>query len=193
MRSSSRGAARRLPTSVIELVKTVNRSLKLGQLLCRCRSPDFLLDIIKRQVMGWFRGHTYTCVSRCGDMSVVSLLEAHLHPLLPSFSLFPFLPPPSLPPLFPPLFVPLFSPLSLPLSLPPSPLSPLSTLLSPLLPSPSLSFPLISFPPLSSPLLPFPFLPPSLLLGNTRVHEMAHRASGVQPQFPGRAPHTLSL
>ena len=186
MRSSSRGAARRLPTSVIELVKTVNRSLKLGQLLCRCRSPDFLLDIIKRQVMGWFRGHTYTCVSRCGDMSVVSLLEAHFHSLLlPSFFLFPFLPPPSLPPLFPPL--------SLPLSLPPSPLSPLSTLLSPLLPSPSLSFPLISFPSLSSPLLPFPFLPPSLLLGNTRVHEMAHRASGVQPQFPGRAPHTLSL
>ena len=70
MHSFSRGAARRLPTSVIELVKTVNRSLKLGQLLCRCRSPDFLLDIIKRQVMGWYRKCTYTCVPRCGDMSV---------------------------------------------------------------------------------------------------------------------------
>ena len=146
MRSSSRGAARRLPTSVIELVKTVNRSLKLGQLLCRCRSPDFLLDIIKRQVMGWFREHTYTCVSRCGDMSVVSLLEAHFHSLLlPSFSLYPFLPPP-LPPLFPPLFVPLFPPLSLPLSFlpPPSLLSPpFSPLSFPLLPSHFLSFPLL--------------------------------------------------
>lgn len=46
---SSRGPARKLPSSVIELIKTVNRTLKLGQLLCRCRSPDFLLSIIKRQ------------------------------------------------------------------------------------------------------------------------------------------------
>lgn len=44
-----RGPVRRLPGTVIELIKTVNR-LKLGQLLCRCRSPDFLLDIIRRQV-----------------------------------------------------------------------------------------------------------------------------------------------
>ena len=44
-----RGPARKLPSSVIELVKTVNRTLKLGQLLCRCRSPDFLLSVIKRQ------------------------------------------------------------------------------------------------------------------------------------------------
>ena len=32
-----------------ELIKTVSRTLKLGQLLCRCRSPDFLLKIIKKQ------------------------------------------------------------------------------------------------------------------------------------------------
>lgn len=44
-----RGLARKLPPSVIDLVKTVNRTLKLGQLLCQCRSPDFLLSIIKRQ------------------------------------------------------------------------------------------------------------------------------------------------
>ena len=44
-----RGPARKFPQSVIELIKTVNRSLKLGQLLCRCRAPDFLLSIIKRQ------------------------------------------------------------------------------------------------------------------------------------------------
>ena len=45
----SRGPVRKLPATVIDLIKTVNR-LKLGQLLCRCRSPDFLLDIIRRQV-----------------------------------------------------------------------------------------------------------------------------------------------
>lgn len=45
----ARGPARRIPASVIELIKSVNRTLKLGQLLCRCRSPDFLLDVIKKQ------------------------------------------------------------------------------------------------------------------------------------------------
>ena len=44
-----RGRARRIPPSVIDLIKTVNHTLKLGQLLCKCRSPDFLLDVIKRQ------------------------------------------------------------------------------------------------------------------------------------------------
>ena len=34
---------------MIELIRAVNRTLKLGQLLCRCRSPDFLLDVIKKQ------------------------------------------------------------------------------------------------------------------------------------------------
>ena len=52
----SRGPVRKLPATVIDLIKTVNR-LKLGQLLCRCRSPDFLLDIIRRQVspVRWYR------------------------------------------------------------------------------------------------------------------------------------------
>eukprot|EP00731_Ephydatia_muelleri_P029324 Em0020g968a len=44
-----KGPARKLLPSVIELIKTVNRSLKLGQLLCKCRSPDFLLEVIKKQ------------------------------------------------------------------------------------------------------------------------------------------------
>ena len=48
--TSCRGPARKLLPSVIELIKTVNRSLKLGQLLCKCRSPDFLLEVIKKQV-----------------------------------------------------------------------------------------------------------------------------------------------
>ncbi len=44
-----RGPSRKLPSSVVELIKTVNRTLRLGQLLCHCRSPDFLLSVIKRQ------------------------------------------------------------------------------------------------------------------------------------------------
>ncbi len=44
-----RGPARRIPPPVIELVKTVNRTLRLGNTLCLSRSPDFLLDIIRRQ------------------------------------------------------------------------------------------------------------------------------------------------
>ena len=53
-----KGPVRRLPGTVIDLIKTVNR-LKLGQLLCRCRSPDFLLDIIRRQVNQWVAVYTY--------------------------------------------------------------------------------------------------------------------------------------
>ena len=45
------GSPRRLLPSVTELIKTVNNSLRLGQLLCRCREPDFLLAIINRQVI----------------------------------------------------------------------------------------------------------------------------------------------
>ena len=44
------GPARRPPQSVIDQLKATNKSLKLGQRLCRSRSPDFLLEIIQRQV-----------------------------------------------------------------------------------------------------------------------------------------------
>ncbi|XP_065899980.1 integrator complex subunit 1-like isoform X2 [Dysidea avara] len=44
-----KGPARPTPPPVIELVKSANRSLKLGQLLCQCRLPDFLLEVIDRQ------------------------------------------------------------------------------------------------------------------------------------------------
>jgi hypothetical protein len=40
---------RRPPHQVLEQLKVLNRSLKLGHLLCQSRSPDFLLDIIQRQ------------------------------------------------------------------------------------------------------------------------------------------------
>lgn len=46
-----RGPPRRPPPAVQEQVKSLNQSLRLGHLLCRSRNPDFLLNIIQRQVM----------------------------------------------------------------------------------------------------------------------------------------------
>lgn len=45
-----RGPPRRPPPHVLEQVKSLNQSLRLGHLLCRSRHPDFLLNIIQRQV-----------------------------------------------------------------------------------------------------------------------------------------------
>ena len=45
------GPARRPPQTVIDHLKATNKTLKLGQMLCRSRSPDFLLEIIQRQVL----------------------------------------------------------------------------------------------------------------------------------------------
>ena len=44
-----RGPARRPPPAVIEQLRTLNGSLRLGHLLCRSRQPDFLLEILHRQ------------------------------------------------------------------------------------------------------------------------------------------------
>ncbi|KAL7647180.1 UNVERIFIED_CONTAM: hypothetical protein RMT77_002438 [Armadillidium vulgare] len=44
-----KGPARKPPLFVMELLKTLNASNKIGHLLCRCRKPDFLVDIIQRQ------------------------------------------------------------------------------------------------------------------------------------------------
>lgn len=54
---SGRGPPRRPPPHVLEQVKSLNQSLRLGHLLCRSRHPDFLLNIIQRQV-GSFNGLT---------------------------------------------------------------------------------------------------------------------------------------
>jgi len=48
--SLTSGPGRRPSQTVIEQLKATNKSLKLGQRLCRSRSPDFLLEIIQRQV-----------------------------------------------------------------------------------------------------------------------------------------------
>ena len=56
-----RGPIRRIPPAVVDLVKNANRSLKLGQLLCACRSPDFLLEIVQHQVGGARHNHAHYC------------------------------------------------------------------------------------------------------------------------------------
>ena len=43
------GPVRRVPSGVLEQLRTLNKSLKIGHLLCRSRKPDLLLDIIQRQ------------------------------------------------------------------------------------------------------------------------------------------------
>ncbi|ESO87352.1 hypothetical protein LOTGIDRAFT_107278 [Lottia gigantea] len=43
------GIARNPPGKVLEQLKILNSNLKIGQMLCRNRNPDFLLDVIQRQ------------------------------------------------------------------------------------------------------------------------------------------------
>ncbi|KAK7079233.1 Integrator complex subunit 1 [Halocaridina rubra] len=43
------GPARKPPVIVLEQMKALNSSHKIGHLLCRSRNPDFLVDIIQRQ------------------------------------------------------------------------------------------------------------------------------------------------
>ncbi|XP_002435477.4 integrator complex subunit 1 [Ixodes scapularis] len=43
------GVTRRPPLQVLDQLKALNETHKLGHLLCRSRNPDFLLDIIQRQ------------------------------------------------------------------------------------------------------------------------------------------------
>lgn len=51
------GPARFPPQEIIEQLKSLNASLKLGQMLCRSRDPDFLLRIINRQVICHYHSH----------------------------------------------------------------------------------------------------------------------------------------
>lgn len=46
------GLAVRPPTAVLEQLKVLNQTHRIGHALCRSRSPDFLLEIIQRQVDG---------------------------------------------------------------------------------------------------------------------------------------------
>ncbi|KAJ1532280.1 hypothetical protein ONE63_000894 [Megalurothrips usitatus] len=43
------GSPRRPPPTVLEQLRGLNETHRMGHRLCRCRSPDFLVDIIQRQ------------------------------------------------------------------------------------------------------------------------------------------------
>ncbi len=43
------GPFRRPPQAVLDQLSQANQHFKIGHLLCRSRSPDFLLDILQRQ------------------------------------------------------------------------------------------------------------------------------------------------
>jgi len=40
------------PNAVLEQLKILNQTHRIGHALCRSRNPDFLLEIIQRQVCG---------------------------------------------------------------------------------------------------------------------------------------------
>lgn len=73
-----RGPPRRPPPQVQEQVKSLNQSLRLGHLLCRSRNPDFLLNIIQRQVMTI-------------SITLPNSASPHLHKITSFFPLFSFL------------------------------------------------------------------------------------------------------
>lgn len=50
MRFDPNGVARRPPPDTIQNIKKLNSEYKLGQLLCKSRQPDFLLNLIEKQV-----------------------------------------------------------------------------------------------------------------------------------------------
>ncbi|XP_053708548.1 integrator complex subunit 1 [Synchiropus splendidus] len=78
-----RGPPRRPPPQVQEQVKTLNQSLRLGHLLCRSRSPDFLLNIIQRQAssqsMPWLADLVQSSEGSLDVLPVQCLCEFLLH------------------------------------------------------------------------------------------------------------------
>lgn len=73
------GPARRPPSQVLEQLKSLNETLKLGHLLCRSRNPDFLVDIIQRhgtsQSMPWLAELVESCESSFDHLPVQCLCE----------------------------------------------------------------------------------------------------------------------
>lgn len=43
------GPPRKPPQNILDQLRVLNASHRMGHLLCRSRQPDFLLDIIQRQ------------------------------------------------------------------------------------------------------------------------------------------------
>lgn len=77
------GPPRRPPPQIQEQVKSLNQSLRLGHLLCRSRSPDFLLNIIQRQAssqsMPWLADLVQSSEGSLDVLPVQCLCEFLLH------------------------------------------------------------------------------------------------------------------
>ncbi|XP_043945691.1 integrator complex subunit 1 [Protopterus annectens] len=77
------GPPRRPPPNVLEQVKSLNQSLRLGHLLCRSRNPDFLLNIIQRQAssqsMPWLADLVQSSEGSLDVLPVQCLCEFLLH------------------------------------------------------------------------------------------------------------------
>ncbi|KAM9210267.1 integrator complex subunit 1 isoform 4-T5 [Dugong dugon] len=77
------GPPRRPPAHILEQVKALNQSLRLGHLLCRSRSPDFLLNIIQRQAssqsMPWLADLVQSSEGSLDVLPVQCLCEFLLH------------------------------------------------------------------------------------------------------------------
>ncbi|XP_064459431.1 integrator complex subunit 1-like [Ornithodoros turicata] len=73
------GPARRPPLQVLDQLKSLNETLKLGHLLCRSRNPDFLVDIIQRhgtsQSMPWLAELVESCEGSFDHLPVQCLCE----------------------------------------------------------------------------------------------------------------------
>uniref|UniRef100_A0A4W4DNX1 DUF3677 domain-containing protein n=1 Tax=Electrophorus electricus TaxID=8005 RepID=A0A4W4DNX1_ELEEL len=78
-----KGPPRRPPPHIQEQVKSLNQSLRLGHLLCRSRSPDFLLSIIQRQAssqsMPWLADLVQSSEGSLDVLPVQCLCEFLLH------------------------------------------------------------------------------------------------------------------
>ncbi|KAJ6656005.1 hypothetical protein lerEdw1_004590 [Lerista edwardsae] len=77
------GPPRRPPQQVLDQVKSLNQSLRLGHLLCRSRHPDFLLNIIQRQAssqsMPWLADLVLSSEGSLDVLPVQCLCEFLLH------------------------------------------------------------------------------------------------------------------
>ncbi|XP_073071027.1 integrator complex subunit 1 isoform X3 [Manis javanica] len=77
------GPPRRPPPHILEQVKGLNQSLRLGHLLCRSRNPDFLLNIIQRQAssqsMPWLADLVQSSEGSLDVLPVQCLCEFLLH------------------------------------------------------------------------------------------------------------------
>ncbi|XP_067859035.1 integrator complex subunit 1 isoform X2 [Heptranchias perlo] len=77
------GVPRRPPPQVLEQLKSLNQSLRLGHLLCRSRHPDFLLNIIQRQAssqsMPWLADLVQSSEGSLDVLPVQCLCEFLLH------------------------------------------------------------------------------------------------------------------